>query len=42
MTTKYTHIGPEDQADAVAGLPNPNAYRSVDGLGIGPPISAAG
>src|SRR5262249_60839475 len=27
--------GLKDQADALAGLPIPNAYRSVDGLGIG-------
>ena len=28
MTMKYTHIGLEDQAEALAGLPNPNAYAS--------------
>jgi hypothetical protein len=43
MTMKYTHIGLEDQADALAGLPNPNAYRNVDGLGIGwNPCGASG
>jgi hypothetical protein len=32
---KYTHIGLQDQADALAGLPNPNAYTTADWLGIG-------
>jgi integrase len=35
MTMKYTHIGLQDQADALAGLPNPNACSTADGLGIG-------
>jgi len=35
MTMKYTHIGLQDQADALAGLPNPNVYTNPDGLGIG-------
>lgn len=35
MTMKYTHIGLQDQADALAGLPSPNAYASADGLDIG-------
>lgn len=34
MTMKYTHIGLQDQADALAGLPNPNASTTA-GLGIG-------
>ena len=35
MTMKYTHIGLQDQADALAGLPNPNAYTTADWLDIG-------
>ncbi len=35
MTMKYTHIGLQDQADALAGLPNPNAYTTANWLGIG-------
>ena len=35
MTMKYTHIGLEDQAEALAGLPAPNTCRNADWLGIG-------
>ena len=35
MTTKYTHFGLQDQAEALAGPPNPNAYTTADELGIG-------
>jgi site-specific recombinase XerD len=35
MTMKYTHIGLEDQADALAGLPAPNTCKNADWLGIG-------
>ena len=35
MTMKYTHIGLQDQADALAGLPNPNAFATAKWLEIG-------
>jgi site-specific recombinase XerD len=35
MTMRYTHIGLEDQAAALAGLPAPSTSRNVDRLGIG-------
>jgi site-specific recombinase XerD len=35
MTMKYTHIGLEDQAEALAGLPAPNTCKNADWLGIG-------
>ncbi len=35
MTMKYTHIGLQDQADALAGLPAPFPSKTADWLGIG-------
>ena len=35
MTMKYTHIGLEDQAEALAGLPAPFPSKTADWLGIG-------
>jgi hypothetical protein len=32
---KYTHIGLDDQAEALAGLPAPNTCKNADWLGIG-------
>lgn len=34
QTAKYTHIGIEDQAEALAGLPSPNAFQSVEMSGM--------
>jgi hypothetical protein len=35
MTMKYTHIGLQDQADALAGLPLPKVCTNADWPGIG-------
>ena len=35
MTMKYTHIGLQGQADALAGLPLPKACTNADWPGIG-------
>ena len=35
MTMKYTHIGLQDQADALAGLPYPKTCTNADWPGIG-------
>jgi hypothetical protein len=35
MTMKYTHIGLDDQAEALAGLPAPFASKISGGSGIG-------
>ena len=35
MTMKYTHIGLQDQADALAGLPLPKICTNADWPGIG-------
>jgi hypothetical protein len=35
MTMKYTHIGLQDQADALAGLPLPKICTNGDWSGIG-------
>jgi len=41
MTMKYTHIGLEDQASALAGLPLPKASTNANGSGIGRVLGGA-
>lgn len=38
---KYTHIGPQDQADVLVGLPNPNACTTANWLCIGRDLGGA-